>query len=92
VTRSPGSAPSSCSSGTSVYSGSATSTTVSGLTDGTTYGFRVCAVDNAGNTSTASVTYAVGGKEECKAGGHSQFLVPSFKNQGLCVSTYSGKK
>jgi hypothetical protein len=54
--------------------------------------YTVTAVDNAGNTSTASVTYAVGGKEECKAGGHSQFLVPSFKNQGLCVSTYSGKK
>ncbi len=50
-------APTSCSTGTVVYTGSATSTTVSGLSNGTTYGFRVCAVDTAGNTSTgASVT------------------------------------
>jgi hypothetical protein len=50
--------------------------------------FTVTAVDNAGNTSTASVTYAVGGKNECKGGGHSQFLAPVFKNQGQCVSSF----
>jgi hypothetical protein len=54
--------------------------------------FTVTATDNAGNTSTSSVTYAVGGKEECKGGGHNQFLVPTFTNQGQCVSTYAGKK
>ncbi len=47
-----GSAPSSCSAGTSAYAGTATSTTLTGLTAGTTYGFRACAVDTAGNTST----------------------------------------
>jgi len=54
--------------------------------------FTVTATDNAGNTSTSSVTYAVGGKEECKNGGFNQFLSPTFRNQGQCVSTYSGKK
>lgn len=49
-------APSACTKGTVVYSGSGTSATISGLTNGTTYGFRVCAVDGAGNTSTGSTT------------------------------------
>lgn len=49
-------APTSCSTGTVVYTGSATNTTITGLTNGTTYGFRVCAVDNAGNTSTGAST------------------------------------
>jgi hypothetical protein len=51
-------APSSCSAGTSAYTGAGTSTTVTGLTDGTTYGFRVCATDTAGNTSTGASTTA----------------------------------
>ena len=50
--------------------------------------FTVTAVDNAGNISTASVSYAVGGKNECKVGGHSKFLAPTFKNQGQCVSSF----
>jgi hypothetical protein len=54
--------------------------------------FTVTATDNAGNTSTSSISYAVGGKEECKNGGYNQFLSPTFKNQGQCVSTYAGKK
>lgn len=52
------SAPSSCSTGTPAYTGSSTSATVTGLTDGTTYGFRVCAVDAAGNTGTGVTTTA----------------------------------
>lgn len=46
-----GSAPADCESGTVAYSGSGASTTVVGLTNGTTVGFRICAVDHAGNTS-----------------------------------------
>jgi hypothetical protein len=49
------SAPADCSSGEEVYAGSATSTTVSGLDNGLTYSFRVCAVDGAGNVSTGAV-------------------------------------
>ncbi len=49
-------APSSCSTGTVVYAGSATTTTLSGLTNGSTYAWRVCAVDGAGNTSTGATT------------------------------------
>lgn len=43
--------PDSCSSGTQVYSGIDTSYIHSGLTNGATYYYRVCAVDNAGNVS-----------------------------------------
>jgi Tol biopolymer transport system component len=49
----------SCSNGTLLYSGSGMSYTHSNLTNGTTYYYRVCAVDNAQNTSagaTASAT------------------------------------
>ncbi len=46
------STPDSCSSGTQVYSGSDTSYTHISLTNGTTYYYRVCAIDNAGNVST----------------------------------------
>ncbi len=55
-------APSNCNtaSGVTVVTGlTSTSTTVSGLTSGTAYSFRECAVDNVGNVSTgktASVT------------------------------------
>ena len=45
-------APSTCRSGIEDYRGPATSVTVSGLVDGTTYSWRLCAVDGAGNTST----------------------------------------
>ena len=54
-----GTAPTSCSSGTLAYSGSGTSTTLAGLTGGTSYGIRVCAVDNAGNVSTGISKTAV---------------------------------
>ncbi len=45
---------SSCTSGTQLLLGTATSFTHSGLTNGTTYYYRVCARDNAGNTSTGA--------------------------------------
>lgn len=54
--------------------------------------FTATATDRAGNVATASVPYSVGGKDECKSGGYADFLVPTFKNQGQCVSTYAGKK
>ena len=42
-------APSSCTSGTEAWRGSASSATVTGLLDGTTYPWRPCAIDGAGN-------------------------------------------
>lgn len=51
--------PEKCISGTQIYLGSATSTTDTGLSNGTPYYYRVCAYDNAGNVSngaTASAT------------------------------------
>ncbi len=45
-TRAPG-----CTSGTEAYTGSDDSVALSGLTNGTTYSFRLCAVDGAGNIS-----------------------------------------
>ena len=47
-------APSDCSTGTLHYTGTGSSTTITGLTDGSTYAFRVCAVDAAGNISTGA--------------------------------------
>ena len=47
-------APNNCSSDTEYYSGTGSSTTISGLDNGTTYAFRVCAVDAAGNLSTGA--------------------------------------
>ena len=58
------STPSSCSSGTQIYLGSGTSYTHTGLTNDSTYFYRICATDNAGNTSsgaTASATPVSGG-------------------------------
>jgi hypothetical protein len=54
-----GSAPSSCSYGTALpgYDGRATSFVHTGLTNGTVYGYRICAIDKMGNRSTgATVT------------------------------------
>jgi subtilisin family serine protease len=51
-------APSNC-NGVPVWSGSGTSATVAGLAGGTTYAFRVCAVDVAGNKSAGATRSAV---------------------------------
>src|SRR3989338_1191928 len=67
-----GSSPS-CSTGTQIYSGTSTSYTHTGLTNGTTYYYCVCATDNAGNyiqwgnnqcntTSNLSICYKMGFK------------------------------
>ncbi|MCI0372062.1 MAG: FG-GAP-like repeat-containing protein, partial [candidate division NC10 bacterium] len=48
----------SCTSGTQLLLGSATSFTHTGLTNGTTYSYRVCASDNAGNVSTGATASA----------------------------------
>lgn len=50
-------APATC-AGTAAWSGGGASTTLSGLTNGTTYGLRLCAQDHAGNLS-AGVTAVV---------------------------------
>jgi hypothetical protein len=51
-------APSSCTSGTEAWRGSASSATVTGLADGTTYSWRLCAIDGAGNVSAGVTTTA----------------------------------
>ena len=51
-------APSSCSTGTQIYSGSGTSYTHTNLTNGTTYYYRVCGIDNAQNTSSGATASA----------------------------------
>ncbi len=51
-------APANCSTGTVLARSSSTSFSHTGLTNGTTYGYRVCAVDNAGNTSTGAAGVA----------------------------------
>jgi hypothetical protein len=48
----------SCSNGTLIYEGTDTSFTHSNLTNGTTYYYRVCAVDNAQNASAGAVANA----------------------------------
>lgn len=52
-----GVAPTNC-NGATAYAGTSTSTTVTGLTNGATYGFRVCAEDTAGNRSTGALASA----------------------------------
>lgn len=52
--------------------------------------FTATATDGAGNSTTASVTYRVGGKDDCKGGGW-QLFVNGFKNQGQCVSSFVGR-
>jgi len=51
-----GSAPSSCNTGMDVwyYDGTSTMVTHSDLNNGTTYGYRVCAIDAAGNRSSGA--------------------------------------
>jgi len=50
--------PSDCSEGTQIYRGPSTSYTHTGLTNGTTYYYRVCAYDAVGNISTGATAYA----------------------------------
>ena len=50
--------PSSCTAGTEAWRGTGSSTTVTGLTDGTTYAWRLCALDGAGNLSAGATTLA----------------------------------
>ena len=51
-----GSAPWACSAGTPVpgYAGTATTLVHTGLVNGTSYGYRICAIDAAGNVSTGA--------------------------------------
>jgi hypothetical protein len=51
-----GSAPATCAVGTEVYAGTDTTYVHGGLTNGTTYGYRACAIDAAGNTSAGVTT------------------------------------
>lgn len=50
--------PTSCSSGTQIYSGTSTFYTHTSLTNGMTYYYRVCATDNTNNTSTGATASA----------------------------------
>jgi len=50
-------APATC-TGNAAYAGTATSATITGLVNGTTYSVRVCAVDNAGNLSAGTTASA----------------------------------
>ncbi len=52
-------APSSCSRGTVIYAGPDTSYPHAGLINGTTYGYRICAIDKAGNISTGATVSAM---------------------------------
>jgi hypothetical protein len=49
-----GNPPYSCSGGTAVYTGTDTSFIHTGRTNGTTYSYRVCAIDKAGNMSSGA--------------------------------------
>jgi hypothetical protein len=49
-----GTTPANCSSGTVIFTGIGTSFTHTGLTGGTTYFYRACALDKAGNISTGA--------------------------------------
>jgi hypothetical protein len=56
VRRAEGAAPGSCTAGAVVYRGAATSVVAGGLVAGRVYGFRVCAVDAVGNTSSGTAS------------------------------------
>jgi hypothetical protein len=51
-------APATCNSGTVAYAGTALSFTHTGLTNGSTYSYRLCALDVAGNVSTGKTLSA----------------------------------
>ncbi|PYO54608.1 MAG: hypothetical protein DMD83_21950, partial [Candidatus Rokuibacteriota bacterium] len=53
-----GAVPTSCASGTQIFSGATASFTHTGLTNGTTYFYRLCATDKAGNASSGATTSA----------------------------------
>src|SRR5207249_10538479 len=50
--------PASCASGTQIFLGATASFIHSGLTNGTTYFYRVCATDQAGTTSSGATASA----------------------------------
>jgi hypothetical protein len=50
--------PSTCNAGSLAYTGTDTSTTLTGLTNGTEYKFRLCTYDNAGNASRGATASA----------------------------------
>src|SRR5258705_552174 len=67
----PGAPAVSCTGGTVLANGSATSFTLPGLTAGTTYYYRVCVADNVGNVAsgtTASATPTSGSDTTAPAG------------------------
>src|SRR5204863_108222 len=68
--------PASC-SGTPLFSGSQTSFTHSSLTNGTTYFYRLCATDNAGNTSTGITASATPQPADTTAPAGSLAFTPS---------------
>lgn len=50
--------PPACTTGTTIYSGTSTSFTHTGLSNGTPYAYRVCPIDVAGNVGTGSTALA----------------------------------
>ena len=53
-----------------------------------TRAFTATAADLADNTAQKTVSYRIGGKDDCKDDGWRLFLVPTFRNQGECVSSF----
>src|SRR5205814_4215158 len=64
-----GAVPTSCASGTQIFLGAAASFIHSGLTNGTTYFYRLCATDNAGNRPSRRPTPATS---------HTAYAAPCF--------------
>ncbi len=48
--------------------------------------FTATGLDHAGNVTTLTIPYRVGGKNECKGGGWRLFTDLDFRNQGDCIS------